>query len=355
MLPLRLVLPRLAIDWRSPRLPGLVVAALATLLPLALALSWVFGIEAPLRYHSLPRIEGNVPAEVIAPTEQIALFGLDVPAALPPPLVGEQPHRGAPPLDVDPALVEWRDGLALPRIAADGRAPRQVYARSVPATVADRALVGIVVVDLGLDAERLAQSVMLPDAIGLAHTPYAANLAAWQRHARFSGHEVMLELPLEPADHPISDFGPWALRPTAAPAVQLAQLERVLGRSDAYFGLAAASEAFAPVPEAFAPVAAAIAERGLGFVELGDTRLAEIAAEAGLAYASAVGPIDAVPEASAIDAALGRLEGAALRDGLAVGYVQSHPLTFDRLWHWSQSLESKGISLVPVSHLLAAR
>ncbi len=355
MFPTRLALARSAIDWQSPRTPAVVIAALGTSLALALGYGWLFDVEAPLRYNALPRIEGSVPAGAIAPLEQIALFGLDMPATLPPPLVGGESAPGAPPLNVDPALVEWRDGVALPQIAADGRAPRRVYARSVPATVAERALIAVVVVDLGLDAERLEQSVMLPDAIGLAHTPYAANLAAWQRHARFSGHEVMLELPLEPADHPISDFGPWALRPTAVPAVQLAQLERVLGRSDAYFGLAAASEAFAPVPEAFAPVAAAIAERGLGLVELGGTRLAEIAAAAGLAYASARGPLDAVPEASAIDAALGRLEGAALRDGLAVGYVQSHPLTFDRLWHWSQSLESKGISLVPVSHLLTAR
>jgi uncharacterized protein len=352
---MRLDLPRAPIDWRSPLLPGVVAAGLGVALGLVLGGGWLLGIEAPLRYDTIPRIEGSVPSEVLGQPEQVALFGLDTPVTPPPQLIGEPTDAAAPPLDADPALIDWQDGLSLPRIADDGREARRFYVRSLPATVAERALIGIVVVDLGLDAERLEQSVMLPGTIGLAHTPYAAHLAGWQRHARFHGHEVLLELPLEAADHPSSAFGPWALRPGSAPELQAGLLDRVLGRSEAYFGLASASEAFSAVPDDFAPIAAAIAGRGLGFVELGDDRLAEIAGAAGLAYASAVGPLDQVPEAGAIDAALGRLEGAALRDGLAVGYVQPYPLTFDRLWHWSRALDSKGISLVPVSHLLTVR
>jgi uncharacterized protein len=352
---MRLALQLASIDWRSPLLPGVVVAGLGAALGLVLGGGWLLGIEAPLRYDTVPRIEGSVPAEAIGRPEQVALFGLDTPAAPPPQLIGEPTDVAGPPLDADPALIDWQGGLPLPRIADDGREARRVYARSLPATVAERALIGIVVVDLGLDAERLEQSVELPGTIGLAHTPYAAHLAGWQRHARFHGHEVLLELPLEAADHPTSTFGPWALRPGGSPAEQVGLLDRVLGRSEAYFGLASASEAFSAGPDDFAPIAAAIAGRGLGFVELGDDRLAEIAGAAGLAYASAIGPLDRVAEAGAIDAALGQLEGAALRDGLAVGYVQSYPLTFDRLWHWSRTLDSKGISLVPVSHLLTVR
>jgi|GEM_PF-1801433 len=351
---MRLTFPSSPFDWRSPRLPGMVIGGLVGGTALVVVAGWLFGIEAPLRYDTVPEIEGSLPAQALGPRQRVALFGLDTPASSPPDLLGDPADFAGPPLDADPDLIDWQDGVALPRIAADGREAREVYARAVPASVAERALIALVVVDLGLDAERLEQSVLLPKAVGLTHTPYAAHLAAWQRHARFHGHEVLLELPLEAADHPTSDFGPWALRPQT-PADRRDQLLRqVLGRSEAYFGLAAASEAFAAVPERFAPIAEALAGRGLGFVELGDDRLAEVAAASGLGYVSATGPLDAVPEASAIDAALGRLEGAALRDGVAVGYVQSYPLTFDRLWHWSRTLDSKGISLIPVSRLLAA-
>lgn len=340
-----------ALDWRSPRLPFGIASALLLAI---VAGTMVFGVRTPLRYDGVPRVEGNVPLQAIPVPRQVALFGLDSPAAPPPPLVGQPPDPLAPRLDVDPALVEWRDGLALPRIAADGQKPLDAYARPMPAGAAERAKIAILVVDLGLDRIRLEQSVMLPGALGLAHTPYAAYLAPWQRHARWHGHEVLLELPLQARDFPASDFGPWALRPSTTPDLQLTGLERVLARSDGYIGLAAASESFATMADRFAAIAAALAARGLGFVELGDDRLAAVASDAGLAYASATGPLDAVPEAYAIDAELGRLEGAALRDGLALGYVQPLPLTFDRLWHWTRTLEAKGITLVPLSGLLQA-
>jgi polysaccharide deacetylase 2 family uncharacterized protein YibQ len=342
------------VDWRSPRTPLAVAAALLLLPLVVLAGMALAGLEAPLRFAGVPRVEGSVPQQSISLPRQIALFGFDSPAEPPPALEGAPRDPLAPPLDVDPALIEWRDGWPLPRIAADGRRTLDVQARAVPPGVAAGAgpLVAIIVVDLGLDGERLEQSVMLPGEIGLAHTPYAAHLAAWQRHARWHGHEVLLELPLQAADYPASDLGPWALRPTATPPVLLAGLERVLGRSEGYVGLAAASESFGAAADRFAPLATALAARGLAFVELGGDDLAAAAARAGLAYARALGPLDEVPEPSAIEAALGRLEAAALRDGVALGYVRAYPLTFDRLWHWSRTLASKGITLVPASLLL---
>jgi polysaccharide deacetylase 2 family uncharacterized protein YibQ len=346
-----------AVDWRSPLAPLVVAAALLLGLLALLAGTALIGGEAPPRYDGLPRVEGSVPQQAISMPRQIALFGFDSPADPPPPLEGAPADPLAPPLDVEPALIEWQDGQPLPRIAADGRRPLDVQARAVPPGVAagGGALVAVVVVDLGLDGQRLEQSVMLPGEIGLAHSPYAAHLAAWQRHARWHGHEVLLELPLQAADYPASDLGPWALRPTATPAMQLAGLERVLGRSEGYVGLAAASESFGAMADRFDPLATALVARGLGFVELGGARLAVAAERAGLAYASALGPLDEVPEPLAIEAALGRLEAAALRDGVALGYVRPYPLTFDRLWRWSQTLEGKGITLVPASLLLRRR
>ncbi len=340
------------IDWRSPRLP-LGLSAVIVIVPLlAFAAATWLGIERPLHYGGVPLVERALPLHTVPVARQVALFGLDSPAAPPSALPGASPDPAAPRLEVDPQLIDWRDGIALPRIAADGRRPLEVYARATPAATAEQAKIALLVVDLGLDGERLGQSVQLPADLGLVHTPYAAHLAAWQRHARGHGHEVFLELPLQAADFPSSDFGPWALRPTTPPATQLAALDRILARSDGYVGLAAASEAFAEMAERFTPLAAALTARGLGFVELGADRLAGAAAAAGLAYASAVGPLDAVAEAAAIDAALGQLEGLALRDGSALGYVQPYPVTFDRLWHWQRTLAGKGIALVPVSHFL---
>lgn len=332
----------------SPRIAGGVMAALI----IAIALLWLVNLDAKLRYSAVPSVEGMVPSLPIDEPTQVALFGLDSPAGQPAELLGERPDPTGPPVDADPMLIEWRDGLALPRIADDGRRPLDVYARPLSGPAAGRPLIAIVVSDLGLDAERLEQSVLLPGVVSLVHTPYAANLALWQRHARWHGHEALLALGLQAADYPTSDFGPWALDPVDEPGEQLASLQRLLARSDGFFGLAAKSEAFGLAPERFAPIAEALADRGLAFVELGDARLRDQATAHGLAYASAIGPLDDLPEPAAIDAALGTLEQAALREGRAVGYIQPYPLSFDRLWHWAQTLEEKGFALVPVSHLL---
>ena len=349
----------LALSW-SPaflgrlRLPSLRLAAgLMLALLAAIAILWLIDLKATVRFSSVPAVEGMVPSVAITKPEQVALFGLDSPVGPPPSLEGERPDIAGPPVDPDPALNEWHDGTVLPRIADDGRQPLAVYARPLSAPVADRPMIAIMVTGLGLDSERLEQSALLPGAISLVHTPYAAHLGPWQRHARWHGHEVMLALGLQSADDSAGDFGPWTLDPLDDDAELLGGLDRILARSDGYFGLAAESGVFGGAPERFAPIAASLAERGLGFVELGDTRLAAEATAEGLAYVSAEGPLDDVTEPDAIDAALHRLELAALSDGRAVGYAQPYPLTFDRLWHWARTLEEKGIALVPVSHLLA--
>ncbi|MEZ5858239.1 MAG: divergent polysaccharide deacetylase family protein [Geminicoccaceae bacterium] len=355
-LPARLLPPAFlpAVDWRSPRLPLVVGAAMLGGSLLVASASLLTGHEAPYRHVGLPSVQGPL-AEARRPRPP-ALFGLASPAVLPPLSSLPSPDPEAPRLEVDPDLVETIDGLTLPRIAADGRQARMLYARGADPTAVPAASpieIAILVTDLGLDAERLTQSVALPPAIGLAHTPYAAHLPSWQRHARWHGHEVLLELPLQAADHPTSDFGPWALDPSKPPPELIAGTRRVASRGEAYLGLVAASGAFAAAPERFTPVAAELAARGLALIELGEPLLAATAAANGVAYARASGPLDAVPDAAAIDAALARLEATARRDGRALAYAQPYPLTFDRLWHWAQGLEAKGIRLVPVSRFLA--
>lgn len=344
------------VDWRSPRLPLLVGAAVLGGSLLAASASWLLGQEAADRYVDLPSVWGTVPVAGFERPRPVALFGLASPATPPPPMASASTDPQAPPLVAEPDLIELVDGLMLPRIADDGRASRMAYARgSDPAAAfgSPPIEIAILVVDLGLDAERLTQSVALPAAVGLAHTPYAAYLSSWQRHARWHGHEVLLELPLQAADHPTSDLGPWALEPAQPAAELIAGTRRIAGRSEAFLGFVAASGAFAAAPERFTPVAAELARRGLGLVELGEPLLAATAAANGVAYARASGPLDAVQEAAAIDAALARLEATARRDGRTLAYAQPFPLTFDRIWHWAKGLDNKGIRLVPVSRFLA--
>lgn len=345
----------IALDWRSPRLPLLVGGALLGGSLIAASASWLMARDVPYVHAALPVILGAVPlpgSGQAGPPERLGLLG----PATPPPSSLVRADPLAPPIEAEPELIEVADGLRLPRIADDGRRSYTAYARADDAAATGGAAaidVAILVTDLGLDAERLTQSMALPADIGLAQTPYGAYLADWQRHARRLGHEVLLELPLQAADHPVSDLGPLALGPVQAPAELIDGTRRIAARSEAFLGFVAASGAFGAAPERFSPVAVELARRGLGLVELGEPLLAATARANGVAYANAKGPLDAVPDAAAIDAALLRLEDVARRDGRALAYVQPYPLTFDRIWHWAQDLEDRGMRLVPVSRFLA--
>ncbi|PNA58296.1 hypothetical protein C1Y19_35055, partial [Pseudomonas sp. MPR-LB3] len=65
--------------------------------------------------------------------------------------------------------------------------------------------------------------------------PYADGLQGWVDLARANGHEVVLELPMEPLDYPANDPGKYTLMTNAAPAETVRRLEWLLARTTGYF------------------------------------------------------------------------------------------------------------------------
>jgi hypothetical protein len=136
---------------------------------------------------------------------------------------------------------------------------------------------GIVVVGLGLAREPTRAAIDLPAEIGLAFSPYAADLNRWLAEAVAAGHEVYLELPAEPADTALADAGPKALRVASDRAANRAVLDWVAGRGLGVVGLAIDAGGFAAEPEAFVAVARDISGLNLGLIQLGGAQLAATA------------------------------------------------------------------------------
>lgn len=59
--------------------------------------------------------------------------------------------------------------------------------------------------------------------------------------------------------------------------------------------------------------------------------------------------IDAVPTASEIDHALGRLEMAARERSIVVGISSGLPVSIDHIAKWAKTLADHGIQLVPIT------
>jgi polysaccharide deacetylase 2 family uncharacterized protein YibQ len=258
-------------------------------------------------------------------------------------------------LVADPALIEDSPFGPLPVIAADGRAPMAAYARSFD-DKDKRPRIAVIVGGLNVSANnsRLALA-RLPAPVTLAFAPFAFDAQALVDRAREAGHEVLLAVPMEPYDFPESDPGPNALMAAASAEENIRRLNWSLSRFTGYVGITNLLGArFMSEQSALDPVLKEIARRGLIFVDNGASRnsLALTATRhAGGAIATGTLILDDVQSKDAIDKRLAELEADARRNGSAVGVGSAFPVTIARIAEWAESMDSRGLTLVPVSAL----
>ncbi len=274
---------------------------------------------------------------------------------------GANARPAAPPLPRAPlaGLTEAGPGGPLPIVAANGRTPSQAYARPFSARQ-DKPIIAVVIGGLGFNARATTQAIdELPPEITLSFVPYAANLQSWIDRARAHGHEVMLELPMEPFDPDADDTGPQTLLASAPAQQNISRLEHLLSRGAGYFGVTNYQGArFATSAQASQPIVQALRRRGLVFISSGigqRTALSLEAQRAGLASTAADRIIDARREADAIDDQLLNLEALALQNQSAVGAGFAYPVTMEQVGHWARDVGARGYQLAPASAVLNAR
>src|SRR5262249_47309534 len=145
-------------------------------------------------------------------------------------LAPSRPGRDTPgPIaEPDPALLEQAPespSEMLPRIAADGRMPMQVYAAGFD-TSTRRPRVGLLIAGIGLNqAESEAAIRSLPHGVTLAVSPYAQTTAKLLAAARAAEHEYLLSIPMEPQGFPLNDPGKQALMTSLSPEQNRARLD----------------------------------------------------------------------------------------------------------------------------------
>lgn len=254
---------------------------------------------------------------------------------------------------VDPQLYEERDELVLPIIGLDGRKVWTDYAR--PFDLDDRRpRLAIVVMNLGLD-ERVTDMVIesLPGQVTLSYSPYAPDLAAQLERARTAGHEVMIDLPMEPLAFPRDDPGPRTLLTSLSTVENLNRLEWVLGQAPGYVGVTTwMGSQFTTVEDAMMPVLEGLKERGVLFLDSRDSSrslASELASSIQVPRAFNNRFIDSPPSRAAIDRAMQDLELTAKQNDFAIGLGRPLPLTINRLAAWVPALEARGIAVAPVS------
>ncbi len=242
----------------------------------------------------------------------------------------------------------------LPRIASDGSRPLDVYARPTSRRSASAARVVLIVGGLGISQTGTQEALrVLGPEVTLAFAPYGSSLDRWMTRARSDGHELLLQLPMEPFDYPDNDPGPQTLLTSAGADVNGERLQWLLGRLTNYVGVVNYMGAkFTSNDAALGAAMKDIGGRGLMYVDDGSSSrsLAEPTARATRTpFARADVVIDGVPADDMIQARLAQLEQMARAKGMAVGMATALPITLKNLERWVKTLDARGITLVPVS------
>ncbi len=255
-----------------------------------------------------------------------------------------------------PALVEDGPFGPLPIIGADGSQAWQVYAK--PFRAGDpRPRVAVVIGDLGLSRAPTYQATRLPGDITLSFAPYAEDLDEWIEISRTAGHEVVLQLPMEPVDYARGDPGPRALLTSHGADENLSRLDWLLSRLVGYVGVASfMGGALAESHDHLRPILTAVRDRGLLYFDTSAARTDlphALSREIGLTHVAMDIDIDAAPSRTRIAGRLAALEEIAQDQGYAVALARPYPLTLEILGEWVPSLAPRGIAMAPLSAVAA--
>ena len=270
-------------------------------------------------------------------------------------------HRPMKPAPFAAVTEDSPDG-PLPRVSLRGKKPSDAYAQITPLEVvtSKRPKIAILLGGMGLNARLTERAIKeLPGDITFGFAPYGDTLQTDVNSARARGHEVMLQLPMEPAGYPATNPGPKTLLADQPADANLASLRWLMSRFAGFTGITNYMGArFLASPESLSPVMAEMKKRGLVYLEDASVPISStpaVAQSTGLPMRRASIVIDATPDAASIADALSQLESEAEKNGFAIGTGAGLEITIDVLKDWTQQLQNKGILLVPVSAVYRGR
>lgn len=267
---------------------------------------------------------------------------------------GQDPRMAARPND---DLLEETPFGRLPVRGPDGLRPMDQYAR--PWSGARGTRIAIVIGGLGISQTGTQRAIRsLPGAVTLAFAASGNSLQRWMQEARTGGHEILLQIPMEPFDYPANDPGPLTLV-TGRPAAQnLKALHQAMGRITNYTGIVNfLGGRYLGDANALEPVLKDIAGRGLLFLDDGafaQSKTQALAAAVDLPHGFADVTLDGQVQRDAILRKLDDLQRIAERRGSAIGIGTAFDETVDAVAQWMKQAEGRGIEVVGVSALVSA-
>ncbi|MFN4281941.1 MAG: divergent polysaccharide deacetylase family protein [Alphaproteobacteria bacterium] len=293
------------------------------------------------------------------------------------------PRRERPTLDLPPEMPQQTPGAMPPALPSAPQAnpdalpnalppqpqqegalpPWRRYAVAPP-PAEGRALIAVVIDDMGVDLRHSREAAALPGPLTLAYLPYARDLPTQTAAARAAGHELMVHVSMQPQGRnglagqieAGGDPGPNALTVGLAPEEIRRRLDWALGQFAGYVGINNhMGSAFTADRPGMRVVIDELKRRGLLFLDSRTTAASvgdALAAEAGVPHATRHVFLDNIQTAAEVRARLMELERIAKARGAAIAIGHPHEATLAVLREWLPSAAARGLALTPLSAIV---
>lgn len=259
----------------------------------------------------------------------------------------------------DPELVERGAIGVIPKRSKDGRRPMDVYGRE-PDTTGNFGVARVVIIigGMGVSQTSTQQAIKkLPGAVTLAFAPYGNSLARWMQAARKKGHELLLQIPMEPFGYPQNSPGPHTIVSGVSKQENLANLHWAMSRITNYVGVMNYQGGkLLSDPDSLKPIFDDLAERGLLFVDDGSSassharKAAQISV---LPFAANNIILDGKRTRRDIAKQINLLIKQAKRTGMAIGFANGFSDTIDMISEFVKKAADLGIEITPVSAVVS--
>lgn len=312
---------------------------LNTLNPEIAALAQKSGLDIPANAKII-KVPGSQPSVVASASSASALEQESVPAST---------------TFADPRVSErGRHGI-LPKIGEGGLMPRTHFARAYTST--GKPMISVVMTGVGISAKSTADAISkLPGAVTLAFAPYGRDLEVQVQRARRDGHEIILQVPMEPLDYPESDPGPHTLRSAEGATENEDRLQWLMSRFTGYIGLMNfMGNKLMANQAAYAPILSELSKRGLLFLDDGmgkKSLTGEISRKVNLPFAQADRIVESGSAAPALRTIFAEIQAVARAKGHAIVTIPALPANIEMVAQWEKEAVKKGFVFAPLSAIV---
>jgi polysaccharide deacetylase 2 family uncharacterized protein YibQ len=217
-------------------------------------------------------------------------------------------------------------------------------------------IIAIIISGVGLSASSTAGVLKTTPEITIGLSPYATEINLLAKQFITLGHQVLMNIPLEPINYPIDDPGPYALLTSLSDKDNLDRLDALAGRAhdiDGFYTMD--NEKFSVDSNSVKPIIDEISKRDLILVYGGgpeNNSISQLAASVSFPLIISDNIIDNDITEEGIADKLLKLEQLASKNGYAVGIAHPYPITVNLLEKWMTTFPSKGFKMVGIKEII---